>query len=179
MANRLSPTSSATSFPIGTRRKGNDGHMWKVVADKNGRVRWAKKSLVENKNNGIKNNKNNSHQRLIKAALKAGQINAANQGKNGSVAWKSFVETHMLTDDIIGTWILDDISHLQRALVILADQIPQESPLWIKMHFITQPYRIRLNNPASLRRILQIAFNWTSAGLPSKHFNHADFIRIE
>jgi SMC interacting uncharacterized protein involved in chromosome segregation len=42
MVNRVSPTISATSFPEGTRRKGNDGHMWTVVADKNQRRRWAK-----------------------------------------------------------------------------------------------------------------------------------------
>jgi hypothetical protein len=115
---------------------------------------------------------------VIEAALKAGQINESNQGKNGSVAWKEFVNKYMLTDDIIGTWILNDISDIQHALVVLADQISQDSPLWMKMHFLTQPYRIRLNSPASLRRIAQIAFNWTSAGLPLKNFNYSDFISI-
>jgi hypothetical protein len=44
VVNRVSPTISATSFPEGTKRKGNDGHMWTVVADKNQRRRWAKSS---------------------------------------------------------------------------------------------------------------------------------------
>lgn len=39
---RPSPSSSATLFDIGTRRKGNDGNMWKVAEDKHGRQYWTK-----------------------------------------------------------------------------------------------------------------------------------------
>ena len=37
---RKSPSDSATKFSIGTRRKGNDGNMWKITQDKNGKKRW-------------------------------------------------------------------------------------------------------------------------------------------
>lgn len=37
---RKGPTASATKFKIGTRRKGNDGYMWKIIKAKNGVKRW-------------------------------------------------------------------------------------------------------------------------------------------
>ncbi|MEX0595498.1 MAG: hypothetical protein WD512_03280 [Candidatus Paceibacterota bacterium] len=51
--NRVSPTISATSFPEGTKRKGNDGHMWRVVADKNQRKRLAK-STTRSRSTSVK-----------------------------------------------------------------------------------------------------------------------------
>lgn len=39
---RPSPTESATVFEIGTKRRGNDGNMYIVKTDKNGKYRWAK-----------------------------------------------------------------------------------------------------------------------------------------
>lgn len=39
---RPSPSSSATEFKIGTRRKGNDGNFYKVVINKKGVKRWQK-----------------------------------------------------------------------------------------------------------------------------------------
>lgn len=39
---RPSPTESATVFEIGTHRRGNDGNMYVVTADKNGKYRWTK-----------------------------------------------------------------------------------------------------------------------------------------
>jgi DNA-directed RNA polymerase alpha subunit len=39
---RKSPLTSATKFSIGTKKKGNDGNMWKVVKTKGGIKRWAK-----------------------------------------------------------------------------------------------------------------------------------------
>lgn len=37
---RKSPSKSATIFPVGTIKKGNDGNKWKVVETKNGTKRW-------------------------------------------------------------------------------------------------------------------------------------------
>jgi hypothetical protein len=37
---RKSPTASATLFPVGTKRTGNDGGQWMVEANKNGVRRW-------------------------------------------------------------------------------------------------------------------------------------------
>lgn len=33
---RKAPSSSATKFSVGTKRKGKDGNMWKIVKNKNG-----------------------------------------------------------------------------------------------------------------------------------------------
>ena len=39
---RKSPSESATTFKLGTKKKGNDGNMWIVVKNKNGIKRWKK-----------------------------------------------------------------------------------------------------------------------------------------
>jgi hypothetical protein len=40
--NRKGPEESATKFKVGTKKKGNDGNMWKIVENKNGTKRWQK-----------------------------------------------------------------------------------------------------------------------------------------
>ena len=47
---RKGPSSSATKFSVGTKKKGNDGNMWKIVKNKNGTKRWLKMSSVTLKN---------------------------------------------------------------------------------------------------------------------------------
>lgn len=42
--NRPSPSKSATDFETGTRKRGNDGNMYTVVSDKNGKKRWIRSS---------------------------------------------------------------------------------------------------------------------------------------
>lgn len=39
---RKGPSSSATKSRVGTKKKGNDGNMWKIVKNKNGTKRWLK-----------------------------------------------------------------------------------------------------------------------------------------
>ena len=39
---RKGPASSATKFSIGTKKKGNDGNIWKIVQNKNNTKRWLK-----------------------------------------------------------------------------------------------------------------------------------------
>jgi len=39
---RIGPTASATLYEVGTRKKGNDGHMWTVSLASNGVQRWAR-----------------------------------------------------------------------------------------------------------------------------------------
>ncbi len=41
-AGRKGPSESATSFKVGTEKKGNDGNMWVITEDKNGIKRWKK-----------------------------------------------------------------------------------------------------------------------------------------
>jgi len=47
---RKGPSSSATKSNVGTKKKGNDGNMWKIVKTKNGTKRWLKMSSVTLKN---------------------------------------------------------------------------------------------------------------------------------
>jgi hypothetical protein len=47
---RKGPSSSATKFSVGTKKKGNDGNMWKIVKTNNGTKRWVKMSSVTLKN---------------------------------------------------------------------------------------------------------------------------------
>lgn len=47
---RKGPSSSATKSSVGTKKKGNDGNMWKIVKNKNGAKRWLKMSNVTLKN---------------------------------------------------------------------------------------------------------------------------------
>jgi hypothetical protein len=47
---RKGPSSSATKYSVGTKKKGNDGNMWKIVKNKNGTKRWLKMSNVTLKN---------------------------------------------------------------------------------------------------------------------------------
>jgi hypothetical protein len=57
---RKGPASSATKFSVGTKKKGNDGNMWKIVENKNGTKRWLKisnKFNKSNKSNNITNKK--------------------------------------------------------------------------------------------------------------------------
>jgi hypothetical protein len=46
---RTGPSSSATKFSIGTKKKGNDGNMWKIVQNKNKTKRWLQISNVKSK----------------------------------------------------------------------------------------------------------------------------------
>ena len=46
---RKSPSYSATKFAVGTKKKGNDGNMWKIVKNKKGTKRWLKVSNAKSK----------------------------------------------------------------------------------------------------------------------------------
>lgn len=52
---RKGPASSATKFSVGTKKKGNDGNMWKIVQNKNGTKRWLKISKVNSKTKNVSN----------------------------------------------------------------------------------------------------------------------------
>ena len=49
---RKSPNESATLFDVGTMEKGNDGHTWVIMSDKNNNKRWVPYTSVEL--NGLK-----------------------------------------------------------------------------------------------------------------------------
>tara|TARA_Y100001970_G_scaffold293717_1_gene442599 strand:+ start:3316 stop:3960 length:645 start_codon:yes stop_codon:yes gene_type:complete len=52
---RKAPPSSATKFNVGTKKKGKDGNMWKIVQNKNGTKRWLKISKVNSKTKYVSN----------------------------------------------------------------------------------------------------------------------------
>ena len=39
---RKGPSDSATKFKVGTKKKGNDGNIWKIIENKKGTKRWQK-----------------------------------------------------------------------------------------------------------------------------------------
>ena len=51
---RPSPTESATLYPIGYEKEGNDGNMWRIIEDKNGVRRWSK-FITVNKTTNVPN----------------------------------------------------------------------------------------------------------------------------
>lgn len=53
---RKGPDSSASKFSVGTKKKGNDGNMWKIIQNKSGIKRWSK----------IVNSKTKKSQRVLK-----------------------------------------------------------------------------------------------------------------
>ena len=54
---RKGPTPSATKYSIGTKKLGNDRHMWKIVTNKNGTKRWARVTSVSKKTAKCQNQK--------------------------------------------------------------------------------------------------------------------------
>ena len=56
---RQGPTASATAFNIGTKKKGNDGNYWIVVATKSNVHRWQKITNNKSKKLKISNTKKN------------------------------------------------------------------------------------------------------------------------
>lgn len=64
---RKGPAFSATKFNVGTKKKGKDGNMWKIVKNKNGTKRWLKISnnITKKKYVKIKQNKSTLDNKII------------------------------------------------------------------------------------------------------------------
>jgi mevalonate pyrophosphate decarboxylase len=56
---RKGPSSSATKFSVGIKKKGNDGNMWKIVKNKNGTKRWLNISNVKSRKQTNKQSEKN------------------------------------------------------------------------------------------------------------------------
>jgi len=54
---RPSPEQSATNYKVGAKKTGNDGNMWQVHEDINGRHMW---KMVRNKNYNLSRSKSKS-----------------------------------------------------------------------------------------------------------------------
>lgn len=65
---RQGPTESATTFPVGTKKRGNDGNNWIVIQTKNSK-RWSKVNKTR-KTNNQKNNQNKTKKHTIKKSKK-------------------------------------------------------------------------------------------------------------
>ena len=57
---RQGPSESATIFPVGTKKRGNDGNMWVIIQTKNSK-RWSKVNKTKKTNNQENNQKNNQN----------------------------------------------------------------------------------------------------------------------
>ena len=57
---RQGPSESATTFPIGTKKRGNDGNNWIVIQTKNSK-RWSKVNKTKKTNNQKNNQENNQN----------------------------------------------------------------------------------------------------------------------
>jgi hypothetical protein len=57
---RQGPSESATTFPVGTKKRGNDGNNWIVIQTKNSK-RWSKVNKTKKTNNQDNNQKNNQN----------------------------------------------------------------------------------------------------------------------
>lgn len=57
---RQGPSESATTFPVGTKKRGNDGNMWVIIQTKNSK-RWSKVNKTKKTNNQENNQKNNQN----------------------------------------------------------------------------------------------------------------------
>jgi len=82
---RKEPSSSATTFKLGTRRKGNDGNMWKVSKTQKGVKRWIK---ITKKKSPVKKSRKISRKvrktsRNPRKSVKIKQNNKMIWGKNG------------------------------------------------------------------------------------------------
>lgn len=78
---RQSPADSATIFPIGTIKKGNDGNKWQIIETKTGVHRWSKITMNP-RNKTVKHNRieiqdNNNKTEISHARLK--QISKKNK----------------------------------------------------------------------------------------------------
>ena len=63
---RKGPTESATLYSVGTRKRGNDGNMWSIIADKNGTRRWKRNvssSTRKNKTRKVENIRSHNERR--------------------------------------------------------------------------------------------------------------------
>jgi hypothetical protein len=65
---RQGPSESATIFPIGTKKRGNDGNMWVIIQTKNSK-RWSKVNKTK-KTNNQKNNQNKTKKYIIHKSKK-------------------------------------------------------------------------------------------------------------
>lgn len=71
---RQSPTQSATKFKVGTRRKGNDGNMWKVVETRTGVQRWQKISSSRKSSKKKSSSRRKSSKRKSSSRRKSDKI---------------------------------------------------------------------------------------------------------
>ena len=70
---RQGPSESATTFPVGTKKRGNDGNNWIVIQTKNSK-RWSKVNTTK-KTNNQKNNQKNNQNKTKKYTIKKSKKN--------------------------------------------------------------------------------------------------------
>ena len=78
---RKGPSESATTFAVGTKKKGNDGNMWIIIKSKNGVKRWKNKTRKNKTRKIIKSKKNKITVKILKALKKKYRVTTAGNKK--------------------------------------------------------------------------------------------------
>ena len=95
---RKGPSYSATKQRIGTKKKGNDGNIWKIVENKNGIKRWLKISnnvsiTKKRKNKTIKNKEIQIMNADMNADMNASMDTIRNANKKLHKFWMDLADT--------------------------------------------------------------------------------------
>ena len=128
---RKGPSSSATKFSVGTKKKGNDGNMWKIVENKNGVKRWLKISKVNSKTKKALN-------KVVSKKSTGVTLEMLKQMKK-----KYGVTTTGTKKDIAyGLWSIHGSSMTDKDLILISDLLSRKD-----QKIIEKKIKNRKNNP--------------------------------
>lgn len=101
--------------------------------------------------------------RIVKAAFKAGFDNGkmSLNGPKGPANWENF--RNSLGQDLdVGSWVppsAKEVKDVKKADLESDVLLESDPTLWARVHFYTQPARIRMEKRPTLYRLAQIYFN--------------------
>ena len=123
---RKGPTESATKFNIGTKKRGNDGNIWIIIATSSGIHRWKTIAKTEKISKVSTNVSTNVSIEILKQMKK--KYNVAAQGSKKDIAYDLWrVSGHTMTD---------------KDLALISYLLPKKD-----QKIIEKKIKIRINNP--------------------------------
>lgn len=128
---RASPTESATLFPEGAEKKGNDGNMYVIKVDKNGVKRWKKSS--DTKNSSKKVSKKAS-KRISKKVSKKSSKRISKKDK-GLLSLESFYDLKVIKPKDVYKYISHE-SVLKKVVDKIKPEIEKQN---IKFYIVPLP----------------------------------------
>jgi hypothetical protein len=142
---RKGPASSATKFSVGTKKKGNDGNMWKIVQNKNGTKRWLKISKVNSKTKKVnsKTKKVNSKTKKVSNKVTTKKSTDVSIEVLKQMKKKYSVSTSGSKKDIAyGLWRVSGHTMTDKDLTLISYLLPRKDQKIIK-----EQIKVRINNP--------------------------------